>query len=85
MSEQPTVTLYTAWSWTCPKCAQTNLAQSVAYDATDEDVRAFLGLDPHEPIPEGWAGGWQTSPVRVMCRSCAETFKAKADGEDDHA
>lgn len=58
-----------------------NLAQSVTFDAQDEDVRAFLGLESHEPIPEGWAGGWQTAPTRVMCRSCAETF----DAQDERA
>lgn len=84
-----TVELSPAYVWDCERCGRENFQRCVSVRLDPEDdadadvIRAHHGLDPHDPIPDGLMGAFQTRPDRVTCRHCNTEFKAADAGTQD--
>lgn len=82
---QDTVTLQTAYSWTCPGCQRKNYCDGapVPPDMVQDALRDHLGLEEWESVPEDVQFEAVMVPHEVKCQ-CGLEFFAKDTREQDN-
>lgn len=76
-----TVTLDTAWLFTCPRCGRRNVVepelQAVTLDERIE-IAECEGIPPDDVDDE-----WECEPDLVRCGKCRTEFEVDDGGDDD--
>jgi hypothetical protein len=79
------VRLEIAFSWKCPTCGKRNFVRSVPFEWTDDDLRAHMGLQSWEPIPQEVRESTEcvSAPKKVTC-GCGAKFDTLDPYQEDN-